>query len=129
MANWQDVEEAVALLPGTEPSTAYGQRAWRVRKKLLVWERPLRKADRDALGPGAPSGAIVGLPTEDADEANDLITAFPDVFFTTPHFDGYAAVLTRLDALPLGLLQHLVRAAWLRSAPKALVKGFVAEGR
>jgi hypothetical protein len=94
-----------------------------------VWERPLRKADRDNLGPGAPTGDIVGLPTEDVDEANDLITAFPDVFFTTPHFDGYAAVLARLDALPIGLLRHLVRAAWLRSAPKALVKGFMAEDR
>lgn len=92
-----------------------------MRKKLLVWERPLRKADIAALGDDAPSGDILGLLTESLEEKQELIAAFPDVFFTTPHFDGHAAVLARLEPLPVDVLQHLVREAWRRRAPKRLV--------
>ena len=111
----------------TEQGTAYGQRAWRVRKKLLAWERPLRRSDREALGASAPEGDILGLRTADLFEKDELLAALPDVFFTTPHFDGHTAILARLDALPVDVLAQLVRDAWLRSAPKRVVKAFLAE--
>ena len=47
----------VAKLPETTESTP---RNWRVRKKLIVWERPLRKADYEALGKDAPEGDVLG---------------------------------------------------------------------
>ena len=57
MAAWKDVARIVATLPETsEPSP----RNWRVRKKLMAWERPLRKADYAALGADAPDGDILG---------------------------------------------------------------------
>ncbi len=127
MASWQDVRDVVAALPETEEGTSYGNRAWKVRKKLLVWERPLRRADLEALGDDAPSGDVVGLPTADEAEKGELIAAFPDVFFTTPHFDGYAAVLARLAPLPRDLLEQLVLAAWRRRAPKRVVAAFRAD--
>lgn len=40
MATWKDVARIVGQLPET---TEASPRNWRVRKKLIVWERPLRK--------------------------------------------------------------------------------------
>lgn len=124
MATWTDLATAVAALPETVPGTAYGHRAWRIRKKLLAWERPLRSADRAALGAAAPDGDIIGLPTADEAEVGELIAAFPTVFFTTPHFTGTRVVLARLAPLPVDLLQHLLTEAWRRHAPKRLVARF-----
>lgn len=124
MATWHDITEAVAALPETEQGTAYGLRAWRIRRKLLVWERPLRAADLNALAPLVPQGDIVGLPTQSVEEREDLIALFPDAFFTTPHFDNHTAVLARLDTLPVDVLTRLIRQAWMRSAPRRLLKAF-----
>jgi hypothetical protein len=62
MANWADVSRMVATLPETTEPTP---RNWRVRKKPIVWERPLRKADLDALGTDAPDGDILGARVAD----------------------------------------------------------------
>jgi hypothetical protein len=42
------------------------------------------------------------------------------VFFTTPHYDGYAYVLVRLDRIGRDLLAELVEDAWRLRAPKSL---------
>jgi hypothetical protein len=46
---------------------------------------------------------------------------FPDVFFITPHYNGYPAVLVRLEAVDLGQLAELVEDAWRVQAPKRMV--------
>jgi len=127
MATFDDIDEVVAALPATERATAYGHRAWRVKKRMLVWERPLRKADLEALGPAAPEGDIIGIRTGEVSDKDELIAAFPEVFFTTPHFDGHPAVLARLEALPVDVLQDLVAAEWARSAPKRVVEAHLHE--
>ena len=48
------------------------------------------------------------------------------MFFTTPHFDGYPAVLVRLDRIAVTDLEELVVDAWLSRAPKRLVKQYLA---
>ena len=46
MATWDDVASIVGELQLTgEPSP----HEWRVGKKLIAWERPLRESDREAL--------------------------------------------------------------------------------
>jgi len=47
------------------------------------------------------------------------------VFFTTPHFDGYPAVLVRLEEIELDDLEELIVEAWLTRAPKRLAKQYV----
>lgn len=124
MASWKDVALIVAELPETaEPSP----RTWRVRKKLIVWERPLRKADVEALGDDAPDGDILGARVADEGVKFALIADDPEVFFTTPHFDGYPAVLVRLGAIKVADLEELITEAWLAQAPKTLAKAFLAE--
>jgi hypothetical protein len=122
VASWEQVEAAVRAWPETEAGSAYGYRAWRMRKKLLVWERPLRRAEREALGARAPVGEIAALPTEDLAEKDELLASLPAVFFTTPHFDGYPAVLARLELLPVDVLEALVAQAWRRAAPRRLAE-------
>jgi len=47
------------------------------------------------------------------------------VYFTTPHFDGYPAVLVRLAEIGVPELEELLTDAWLAQAPKSLAKAFL----
>jgi hypothetical protein len=124
MADWADVSRIVATLPETAEPTP---RSWRVRKKPIVGARPLRKTDLDALGTDAPDGDIIGARVADEGVKFALIAAEPEVFFTTPHFDGYRMVLLRLAAIDTAELTELITDAWLTQAPKTLVKAFLAD--
>jgi hypothetical protein len=124
MATWGDVSRIVAELPATaEPKP----RDWRVRKKSMVWERPLRRADYEALGADAPEGDILGARVADEGVKSALIADDPTVYFTTPHFDGYPMVLVRLAEIGVPELTELVTEAWLAQAPRTLVKAFLAD--
>ena len=122
VATWEDVARIVGELPET---TEASPRDWRVRKKLMVWERPLRKADYAALGDAAPNGDILGARVSDEGIKFALIADDPGVYFTTPHFDGYPMVLVRLAEISVAELEELVTDAWLARAPKTLVKRFL----
>ena len=124
MATWADVARLVADLPETAEPTP---RNWRVRKKLIAWERPLRKADLAALGPDAPDGDILGVRVGDEGVKHALISDDPEVYFTTPHFDGYPMVLVRLGAITVPDLQELITEAWLAQAPAKLVREFLGD--
>ena len=122
VATWEDVARIVGELPET---TEASPRDWRVRKKLMVWERPLRKADYSALGDDAPDGDILAARVSDEGIKFALIADDPGVYFTTPHFDGYPMVLVRLAEISVAELEDLVTDAWLAQAPKTLVKRFL----
>jgi hypothetical protein len=124
MAGWEDVRRIALGLPETSEGTSWGNASWRVRDKLFVWERPLRQADLRALGDGAPSGAILGARVEHVGAKEALLAEDPSVYFTTPHFDGYPAILVRLDEIALVELQEVVVEAWLVQAPKRLAKEY-----
>jgi hypothetical protein len=122
VATWEDVGRIVAELPETAEASP---RNWRVRKKLIVWERPLRKADYAALGDDAPEGDILGARVADEGVKFALIADDPGVYFTTPHFDGYPAVLVRLAEISVPELEELITDAWLAQAPKTLSRKFL----
>lgn len=127
MATWEDVARIVGQLPLT---TEQAPHDWRVGKKLIAWERPLRKSDVEALTRNRvqpPAGDILGVRVPDEGAKFALIADEPDVYFTTPHFDGYAAVLVKLAEIAVGDLQELITDAWLTQAPRRLVKEFLAE--
>ena len=127
MATWKDVTRLALALPEAEEGSTYGgNRAWTVRKKLFVWERPLRKSDLEALGDSAPEGPILGARVEHLIAKEALLADDAGVFFTTPHFDGYPAVLVRLPEIGLDLLEEVVTEAWLVRAPKRLVQEYLA---
>jgi hypothetical protein len=124
MATWEDVSRLALAMPEAVESDMRGNRAWKVKDKLFVWERPLRKSDLNALGDAAPTGPILGARVEHLIAKEALIADDPSVFFTTPHFDGYPAVLIRLDAISTEILEEVVVEAWLARAPKRLAERF-----
>jgi hypothetical protein len=121
MATWDDVARVCLALPGTTESTSYGGRAWKVGGKGFVWERPLRGRDRAELGDDAPTGPVLAAQVPDEGAKLALIAAEPDVYFTTSHFDGYPAVLARLEAIDQQSLVELAGEAWACRAPRRLL--------
>jgi hypothetical protein len=127
MAGWDDVERLAVALPETSGGSSYGNRAWMVKGKAFAWERPLRRGDLEALGDRAPDGPILGARVEHLVAKEALLADDPEVFFTTPHFDGYPAILVRLERIAVEDLEELLAEAWLTRAPKRLAKAFLAE--
>jgi hypothetical protein len=129
MAELDDVARIALGLPETSEVLSRGLRQWKVKDKLFVWERPLRKPDLAALGDVVPDGPILGARVEHEGAKQALIADDPDVFFTTPHFDGYPAILVRLDRIKPKDLHEVVVEAWLCRAPKRIAAEWAASQR
>jgi hypothetical protein len=127
MSTWGDVRRIALALPEAEERPLHGLVSWRVKDKLFVWERPLRQADLRALGEGAPEGPILGARVEHLVAKEALIADDPGVYFTTPHFDGYPAVLVQLERIEADDLHELIVEAWLVRAPKRLAQAYIDE--
>ena len=125
MATWDEVSRLATALPEVTEVEVRGLRQWKVKDKLFVWERPLRRADLEALADAAPDGPVLGARVEHEVAKQALLAEEPDVFFTTPHFDGYPAILVRLDSISDNDLREVVTEAWLVRAPKRLVKEYL----
>ena len=128
MATWEDVERIALSLPETADGTMHGARAWKVKDKGFVWERPLRRTDLKQLGDAdPPDGPILGARVEHEIAKRALIESDPDVYFTIPHFDGYPAILVLLDNIEVAELTEVITEAWLNRAPKRLAQAFLAD--
>ena len=124
-ASFDDVRRIALGLPETSERPQWGNMSWRVRNKPFVWERPLRESDLRALGDAAPDGPILGVRVEHLGAKEALLADDPDVYFTTPHFDGYPAVLVRLERIAQGELAEVIVDAWLCQAPKRLARDYL----
>ncbi len=71
-----------------------------------------------------PAGPILGARVEHLGIKEALIAEGPEVYFTTPHFDGYPAVLVRLDAIAADDLEEVIVDAWFARAPKRLAQEY-----
>jgi hypothetical protein len=125
MATWSDVERLALALPETSERERHGVRQWRVKDKLFVWERPLRAREVESLAGPAPEGAILAARVEHLHAKEALLAENPSVYFTTSHFDGYPAVLARLERISRDALTELVTEAWLARAPKRLAQQYL----
>jgi hypothetical protein len=104
-----DIRRIALGLPGAYEQESYGgQPSWRTKARMFTWILP----DPEAL--------MVWV--ESVEEKNELIAAEPGKFFTTPHYDGYAAVLVRLDVVDAIEALELITESWRLRAPKSLVK-------
>jgi hypothetical protein len=84
MATWEDVCRIASALPEAEETTSYGQPCFKVNGRPFV-------------NTGRVEGAFVTRAPDD--ERDLLIAARPDAYFVTPHYEGWEAVLVRLDAV------------------------------
>ncbi len=122
MLTWDDVARVCLALPGTtEAVSASGRRRWSVRGRTFLRERPLHRVDLDELGDAAPGGPVLVAYVPDEGAKAALLSAEPDVYFTTSHVDGQPVVMCRLDALDEESLVELAAEAWASRAPSRLV--------
>jgi hypothetical protein len=64
---------------------------------------------------------VLGARVPDEGAKAALIAAEPGIYFTTQHFDGYPAILCRLDRLDPQSLTELAAEAWACRAPRRLL--------
>ena len=104
---FDDVVRIVSDLPGIEVGTSYETPALRVGKKLIcrMWE------DRETM---------VLKPLEDI-ELQFLMDTQPDVFYQTPHYEGWPTILIRLSRIDEAQLRELIEECWERLATKKLL--------
>jgi hypothetical protein len=111
MADWRTVRKLALALP--EAEEVPGERpAFRVRGKLFTW----RARERDG------GGVAVRV---DPDEKQLILDSNADVYYETPHYRGYPAVLIRLEKIDRGELAERIEDAWLIQAPKRLAAEYV----
>jgi hypothetical protein len=101
---WDDVAALALALPGAERSTSYGRPAVKVRGKMVV---VTGKTDDHFVLPAT------------LDEIDMLMETQPEVFFQTPHYVGWEAVLVRYAVADPERIAALVERAWARNASKA----------
>ena len=126
----RDLDElALAMPEATKETSDDGRPTYLVHGKMFCFHRGLRPdaVDQDT---GERLDDVLVFRVEDLD-AKELVLADPrGVFFTTPHFDGYAAVLIRipdLAQLDRDELRDAVVDAWLTRAQKRVAKAWLSE--
>ena len=106
MATWADVVAVGTRFPGVEESTSYGTPSLKVRGKFMC---------RLRTNPDALVVRVIDVADQEA-----LLKGNPDVFFITPHYDGWPGVLVRLEAVDPVQLAELIEDAWRLRAPKRI---------
>jgi hypothetical protein len=113
MADWATVREIALGFPEVVEETE-GRTGFRVRGKLFAW------VARELDG----GGLAVRV---DRDEKQLLLDSNREVYFTSPHYDGYPGIQIRLELIDREALAERLEDAWLIQAPKRLAAQFVAE--
>jgi len=130
MATMRDVEKLALALPQTvRGEDDEGRPSYSVNGKVICWHRSPRP---DALDPttGERLEDVFVIRTADLDVKELILSDDRGIFFTTPHWKGYPAVLIRipdLKRLDRAELKDMVEEAWLSRAPKRVAKAWLAE--
>jgi hypothetical protein len=123
MATLRDLDALALSLPETEKTfDDDGRPRYLVNGKWFVFHRSPRK--------DAPFDDVLAFRV-DGPDAKELALADPrGVWFTTPHWNGFPAVLTHiadLKQLSKAELRDAVVDAWLTKAPKRIARAWLAE--
>ena len=113
MVEWDTVREIALSFPEVEES-GEERVAFRVRGKLFAWAA--RERDGGGLGIRV-----------DREEKQLILDSNPEVYFTSPHYDGWPGVQIRLEAIDPEELRMRLEDAWLIQAPKKLAAAFATE--
>jgi hypothetical protein len=99
-------------LPNVEEGTGYGKPALKVNGKMFACLPSHKSAEPDSLGVRV-----------DFDERAELLAGAPDIYYITPHYEGYPAVLVRMSRITPDQLKDLLTMAYRfvlrKSAPAA----------
>ncbi len=112
MVSWKQARALALSFPDVEEDTS-GRARFRVRGKAFAWIA----RERDG------GGLAVRV---DREEKQLILDANPEVYFTSPHYNGYPAVQVRLEEVEVAELRERLEDAWLIQAPKRLAAEYVA---
>jgi hypothetical protein len=130
MATMADLDELALAMPQTTKEVSEdGRPAYRVHDKLYCVHRN-RRADAVDPQTGERLDDVLMFRVADLGVKELLLTDARGLYFTTPHFEGYPAVLVRIPDLArfdLGELGDLVAEAWLTRAQKRLANAWLEE--
>ena len=125
-----DLDELAMAMPlVTKEISDDGRPSYQMHGKVFCFHRS-RRPDAIDEATGERLDDVLMFRVADQDEKELLLGGRPDVFFTTPHFNGYPAVLVRiprLDLLDRDELRDLVVDAWLTRAQKRVARAWLAE--
>lgn len=130
MATMRDLDALALAMPQAEKHVSDdGRPTYSVHGKFFCFHRSRRP---DAIDPQTGERLDDVLVFKVADEGEKEIMVADDrgIFFTTPHWNGYAAVLMRigdLARLDRDELRDLVAGGWLTRAQKRLARAWLAE--
>jgi hypothetical protein len=127
VATMKDLDALALALPEVAKELDEGRPSYNVAGKTFCFHRRPRP---DALDPetGERLEDVLVFYVEDL-EIKDLLVESGSVYFTTPHWNGFSAVLVRipdLKKLRKAELRDRVEEAWLKRAPKKLAKEWLA---
>jgi hypothetical protein len=123
VADADDVRRLALALPHVVEIDSDGF-DFRVADKGFVWSYPERKPGKPRLIRTDIAVLFVG----DEAEKQALLLGEPDIFFTTPGYDGLPLVMLRLAEVKVERLKELVIDAWRMRAPDALVSDLEEHG-
>ena len=130
MATMADVDELALAMPlATKELSEDGRPSYLVHGKLFCFHRSRRP---DAVDPetGERMDDVLMFRVDGLDEKELLLSDDHGIYFTTPHFRAYPAVLVRIPDLARidrNELRDLVAVAWLTRAQKRVAKAWLAE--
>jgi Uncharacterized protein conserved in bacteria len=129
MATMRDLDTLALSLPEvTKEVSDDGRPTYLVHGKMFCFHRGPRPDAVDAKT-GERMTDVLAFRVDGA-EAKELMLSDARHFFTTPHWNGYPAVLMRipdLKRLDKQELADLVAEAWLTKAQKRVAKAWLAE--
>jgi hypothetical protein len=117
MADAEDVRRIALSLPGTIQNGD----AFEVNGKGFTW--PLREKVEGQRGRVERPG-VIAVRVADIWEKEGLLAANSEAFFSTPHYNGYPAVLVRLAVIDVEELTELLISGWRTRAPRKLIAEF-----
>jgi len=115
MADADDVRRLALALPHVVEIVSEGF-DFRVADKGFVWSYPERRPGKPRVIRTDIAVVYVG----DQAEKQALLLGEPELFFTTPGYDGFPLVMVWLERVTVDRLSELVTDAWRMRAPDAL---------
>jgi len=128
MATMKDLDELALAMPEATKEIEDARPVYKVHGKMFCFHRS-RRPDAVEPGTGERLDDVLVFRVTDLGVKELLLSDARGIYFTTPHWDGYSAVLMRirdLDHLDRDELRDLVEEAWLTRAQKRLANEWLA---
>ena len=105
MSTWKDAVALAKALPSVEVSTWYGTPGFKVAGKGFARLRT------------EAEGGLVLLCS--LDEKERLLESGEPAYYTTPHYDGFGAIIVNLSKIDRDALRELITQSWrIKATPR-----------